>query len=375
MNRVMADSVVRLVADPASPLYRVSVFKSIPNIVHAITRRSFPGAGAPAELKPGAFAGDAGRALRAEFAHRLNVNFDDTIWLDPEDSGPVVFCSKGDRGQGAEDWESRVHGASGIVTDAFDLFLCTLYNDNVVVLIFDPRWYGIGLVNIATGQTSDEAICAAVEMLSQRTGTPPSEFLGLIGPSVGPCCRTFPNPDLAGARGLSNLWDLARGSLSKAGLRRSNIFNPRVCTACTDTEFFTREVDGEAGGAGAMAFGIRDNGALRAQLDVRRAAERVRLPQAAATQEISLSDEEKRLNRLIRCPHGQNKVYIRSLFDGQSAETSKPQLALRCAVMEHVGQAMGGYNILTKDYIERVCCADYLHCQAYQEFLRRKARR
>jgi copper oxidase (laccase) domain-containing protein len=375
MNRVVTDSAVRLVSDPASPLYRVTVFDKVPNVLHAMTRRNFPGAASPAGLKPGSFAGAAGRALRAEFARRLGIELAHTLWLDPEDSGEIVFCSETDRGQGADDWESRVRGAGGIVTDAFNLFLCTLYNDNVVVLLFDPRWYGIGLINIATGQTSSDAIGNAVELLSQRTGAEPREICGLIGPSMGPCCRTFPNPDLAGARGLSNLWDLARGELLKAGVNRNHIFNPRVCTACSDTEFFSREVDGAAGGTGAMAFGILDDGSFRAQLDMRRAAQKMRRPWSPAPQETSLTGEEKRLNRLIRCPHGQNKVYVRSVFDGQSAETSKPQIALRCAVMEHVGQAMGGYNIVMKDYIEKVCCADYLHCRAYQEFLRRKAKR
>jgi hypothetical protein len=375
MNRVVTDSAVRLVPDPASPLYRVTVFGRVPNVLHAMTRRSFPGAAAPADLKPGAFAGAAGRAQRAEFARQLGIELADTLWLDPQDSGGIVFCSESNRGRGADDWESRVRGASGMVTDALNLFLCTLYNDNVVVLLFDPRWYGVGLVNIATDQTSSDAIGEAVELLSQRIGAEPGEIFGLIGPSEGPCCRTFPNPDLGGARGLSNLWDLARGELLKAGVNRNRIFNPRVCTACSDTEFFSREVDGAAGGAGAMAFGIRDDGSLRAQLDRRRAAQKMRRRQAPAPQEASLTGEEKRLNRLIRCPHGQNKVYVRSVLDGQSDETSKPHIALRCAVMEHVGQAMGGYNIVMKDHIEKVCCADYIHCRAFQEFLRRKARR
>jgi hypothetical protein len=171
------------------------------------------------------------------------------------------------------------------------------------------------------------------------------------------------------------LWDLARGALMKAGVHRSHIFNPRVCTACSDTEFFSRAINGAAGGTGAMAFGIRDEGSLRRQLDMRRTAHRMRRQQAAAPEELSLTDEQKRLNLLVRCPHGQKKVYVRSVIDGQSAETSKPHIALRCAVMEFVGQAMGGYNIVLKDYIEKVCCADYISCQAYQEFLRRKAKR
>ena len=374
MNRVMTDSAALLVPDPASPLYRVTLFNNVPNVLYAMTRRSFPGAAA-ANLKPGAFAGAAGRAQRAEFARRLGIELADTLWLDPDDSGEVVFRPENDHSQGADEWESRVRGASGIVTDALSLFLCTLYNDNMVVLLFDPICYGIGLVNIVTGQTSVEPIGEAVELLSQRAGADPAKIQALIGPSMGPCCRTFPNPDAAGSHGLSNTWDLARGALMEAGLLRSHIFNPRVCTACTDTEFFTRKVDGADGGAGAMAFGIRDTDSLRRQLGTRRAAVRMRRQQASAAQEASLTAEEKRLNQLIRCPHGRNKVYIRSVIDGQSDGTSKPELALRCAVMEYVGQAVGGYNIVQKDYIEKVCCADYVHCRAYQEFLRRKARR
>ena len=30
---------------------------------------------------------------------------------------------------------------------------------------------------------------------------------------------------------------------------------------------------------------------------------------------------------------------------------------------------------VSDDYIEKVCCADYIQCRAYQEFLRRKAKR
>jgi hypothetical protein len=198
---------------------------------------------------------------------------------------------------------------------------------------------------------------------------------GVIGPSIGPCCRTFPKPDAAGAHTLSNPWDLARGALLEAGLHRSQIFNPRVCTACADTEFFTQRIDGAGGGTGAMAFGIRDSSSLRMTLNTRRAALRMRRRRASTPQDISLTEEQQRLNRLIRCPHGEKKVYIRSVINGQSAETSKPHLALRCAVMEYVGQAMGGYNIMLQDYIEKYCCADYRQCQAYQEFLRRKARR
>lgn len=364
MNKVVSDLAVKLVPDPRSALYHSTVFQKDSHLVYAMTRRGFPGAGV--------FAGAEGRPQRAELARQLGIELENTVWLDPASTGPIRFFSEADGGCGGADWNARLQGAAGMVTDALNLYLCTLYNDNVVVALFDPRRYGVGLINIAPSQTTDSEVAHAVQLLVERTGAAPGELEALIGPSVGPCCRTFPDPNLAGGRGLSNLWDLARGALLKAGIHRSRIFNPRVCTACSDTEFHTRLVDGPNGGVGAMVFGIRDDGSLRSQLNVRRGAAKAKpRPAAAAPEAESLTDEEKRLNRLIRCPHGHNKVYVRSVFDGQSAETSKPHIALRCAVMEHVGQAAGGYNIVLKDYIEAFCCADYVNCEAYQEFLRR----
>ena len=368
MSPVITDSGVQLIPDPATPLYRVTAFKALPNIIYAMTRRGFPGAGA--------FAGPAGRPQRAEFARQLGIDLANTIWLDPEGSGEVVFRSEKERGQGADDWESRVRGAGGIVTDGLNLFLCALYNDNAVVVLFDPFCYGMAMVNINPAKASAEALGKAVAMLSQRTGADPTKMQALVTPCIGPCCKTFPNPGAVGTRTLSNLWDLTRGALMEVGLNRNTVLNPRVCTACSDTEFFSREVDGAGGGTGAIAFGIRDTGSLKAQLVTRRTAQLARRQAAAAVpQEVSLTDEEHRLNRTMRCPYGQKKVYIRSVLDGSSGGTSKPVLALRCAVMEHVGQAVGGYNIVQKDYIEKVCCADYKQCKAYQEFLRRQKRR
>ena len=162
----------------------------------------------------------------------------------------------------------------------------------------------------------------------------------------------------------------------KAGVTRDHILNPRVCTACSDTEFFSRKVDGP--GRRGRRDGVRrprQRLAPGANADAPRRPEEAPTAAASASQEASLTDEERRLNRLIRCPYGQKKVYIRSVIDGQSGDTSKPHIALRCAVMETSAKPTGGYNIVQKDYIEKVCCADYIHCPTYQEFLRRQAKR
>ena len=96
------------------------------------------------------------------------------------------------------------------------------------------------------------------------------------------------------------------------------------------------------------------------------------VPDDKSEEREGLLAEEKRLNKAMRCPHGDNKVYVRCLLTGQADQAGKPEIALRCAVMEHVGQAMGGYNVVDKEYIQDYCCGDYESCTAYQDLLRRR---
>jgi len=361
-----------LVPDPASPLFRVQALQKVPHLVHAITRRRLQAASPEFDLKRGNAA-----ASRAEFARQLGIKPENAVWLDPDESGKVQFISEKECGRGAADWNTRVRRASGLVTDALDLFLCTLYNDNAVVLLFDPRWYGVGLVNIKPTEPSGKALVEAVELITARGGAKPDQLTALIAPSVGPCCHTFRDPTGANGTGLLNLWDVARGGLMKAGLPRIRIFNSRVCTACRDTEFFSQTADGTDGGAGAVAIGVRSDGVFGEQLVQRRASIKQLQPAAAAapeSPEVSLMEEQRRLNALVRCPYGQKKVYVRSVLDGRSAGATKPEIALRCAVMREMGHAVGGFNIVTRDQIIAICCADYAHCPTYQELARRQNR-
>ena len=66
MSPIITDSGVQLVPDPASQLYRVTAFKALPNVLYAMTRRGFPGAGA--------FAGASGWPQRAELARQLGID-------------------------------------------------------------------------------------------------------------------------------------------------------------------------------------------------------------------------------------------------------------------------------------------------------------
>jgi len=319
---------------------------------------------------------------RKLLAKTLGIALEDTVWFDPDTSGEVQWIGAEALASGALDWSTRITGTSGLVAQCTNIILCTLCNDNVTVILFDPRMYSLALVNIDTKRLSAEPVEQAIDLMIERGDAAREEIIGLITPSIGPCCHTFSDPSLNGAGRKSNLWDTARTAMSRSHLNHAHILNTRICTACRDSEFFSRAVEGSSTGAGALMVGVMDNdGSLAETLRARKARADALERRASRTGQVqahvaepSLSEEERRLNSMIRCPYGQKKVYVRSVIVGGSDETTQPAIALRCAVMAHVKITAEGYNIVGKDYIEHYCCSDYEECEAYKAFMLEKKR-
>ena len=363
---------------PDGVLFSFSDLQRFACLTHALTHRFAPGLPDEQEFNFRPAEGDGvvdALACRTRLAEVLGIALENTVWFDPAEPGEVRWVSTEDRARGALDWETRYRGTSGIVGQSGNLFLCTLANDNTIIIMFDPRWYSLGLISLDPARPSGTPIDQAIQLMAERGEARQDEMIGLIAAGVGPCCHTLADPNQGETRGQTNMWDLARTTMVQAGLRSGNVFNARACNACKDTQFFSRVIDGPSTGAGAVVIGVKDDGAFGRMLAARKASAPIRARrrrQEPRQRDPGLLEEERRLNAAMRCPHGEKKVYVRSVILGTSNGTTKPRIALRCAIIEHVGQAMGGYNIVDKEYIERVCCGDYEACIAYQEFLRRR---
>jgi len=364
-------------AELKDSVFRYRPLNRYSHLLHGISRRRAPDLVAERELNLDFTGADGSHALehRTLFCKAIGVDLDKTVWFDPADTGPVEVVGRDACGAGARDWSTRRAPAAGLITLDTDVYLATLFNDNVVVMLFEPRWYAVALVSVDPEAKNVGALEETIETMAAH-GAQRREIIAAIGPSLGPCCFTFPDPSLRGAHNKTNLWDVARGALSSAGVRPARIHNARLCTSCKPFDFYSRLAGGAGSGAGAVIIGISDRDDFSSVLIRRRehTAERrqKRAEDDSWVDDVSLTIEEERLNRLMKCPYGQKKVYIRSLLTGESTQTSKPELALRCAAMQYVGQARGGYNIVDKAYIEQYCCGDPTQCAAYQEMRRRQ---
>jgi len=165
--------------------------------------------------------------------------------------------------------------------------------------------------------------------------------------------------------------------MTLSNIARDHRLNSRICTGCRDSEFFTRAVDGPDCGAGAVLLGVMDpDGGLAKRLTARKIYSEKILRHKVREREVqmaapSLTEEQHRLNREIRCPYGVKKVYIRSVLTGRTSRIpTEPVLALRCAVLAATGLALEGYNIVEKDYIEEYCAGRYEECEAFIAYQR-----
>lgn len=87
-------------------------------------------------------------------------------------------------------------------------------------------------------------------------------------------------------------------------------------------------------------------------------------------QQLSLSQQQRELNRCMKCPAGQNQVYVLSrLKSNGRLKKEAPQLALDCKIRSYLGWKKKVYV----DFIRKVCCDDFKsNCEAYSTFMARR---
>ena len=87
-------------------------------------------------------------------------------------------------------------------------------------------------------------------------------------------------------------------------------------------------------------------------------------------QKLSLYQLRRELNTCMRCPAGQNQVYVLSRMKSNGRlKKEAPQLAVDCKIRSFLGWKKKVYV----DFIQKVCCGEYKNqCEAYVTFMARR---
>lgn len=160
----------------------------------------------------------------------------------------------------------------GMITDAPGVALVTFYADCVPLYFLDPVHRAIGLSHSGWRGTVEKMGQATVERMEEAFGTRPDQLLAAIGPSICQDCYEVSQDvaeqfQAAFPRGVwdrlmyrkengkyqLNLWEANLQVLLEAGIPRSRILLPGICTCCNpDFLFSHRASQGKRGNLAAF---------------------------------------------------------------------------------------------------------------------------
>jgi polyphenol oxidase len=161
-----------------------------------------------------------------------------------------------------------------VVTDRPGILLMLRFADCTPIILWDPVRWVVALVHAGWKGTVLGAPSAAVEAMSSRFGSSPSDVLAGIGPSIGPCCyevgdavakpasRAFAGSGVlqkqVGGGVHFDLWGANAELLMRVGVPEESIAVARLCTSCRSDLFFSHRASGGSAGRFAVVAGLRD---------------------------------------------------------------------------------------------------------------------
>lgn len=178
----------------------------------------------------------------------------------------IVEVGLGDRGRGAEKGEEAISSVDGLVTRAEGLTLVLLFADCVPVVVVHPPTKTIAIAHAGWKGTLARIAESLVGRAKLLSNADPGEFVGFIGPAIGPCCyevnaerreifrRHF--GDIGTDKSSVDLINLNVDQLVRAGVARESLEVSGICTSCCKDDFYSFRVSGGVTGrqAGLVAL-------------------------------------------------------------------------------------------------------------------------
>jgi YfiH family protein len=217
---------------------------------HAVTTRHCPGI-TPSSDPASPFGSDA----HALFAP-LGLELSRTVYLSQVHGSQAISV---------DGLPSGLAGAGDIlVTRRPKLPLSVFTADCLGIILFDPGRRLLALAHVGWRGTVKGAAGSAVAALA-REGARPDELIVAIAPSIGPCCYEV-GPSViealrsahpaewelwatgrASEKWALDLWMANESQLIAGGVPPDRIVNPRLCTSCHRSLFFSYRKEGSRG--------------------------------------------------------------------------------------------------------------------------------
>lgn len=143
--------------------------------------------------------------------------------------------------------ENTIDEVDGFMTNLKNVPLTVRFADCQGVFFFDPIKNVIAAVHSGWRGNVQNIIGKTVEKMVKTYGTNPEDLIVSIGPSLGPCCAEFTDPQeelpdwmhvFVEGRNV-NLWNCSLHQLAEQKVKAANVELAGICTVCNSDKFFS----------------------------------------------------------------------------------------------------------------------------------------
>lgn len=236
-------------------VHQFSSLKQFPELVHGISPRSLE----EGELLDMREATSRGRLLRL-----LEVENAPLLWSQ-QTHGDEIHVHRSD-----EPFPTvPLKTPDALVTDQDGVMLMVCVADCQPIFIYEPNRRVVAAVHSGWRGSAKNIVGKTVRAMRDQLQADPMKMWVAIGPSLGPCCATFSDPEnelpqnilhhrLPGNR--MDFWALTTEQLMTEGVPASQIENSQMCTVCHRDRWFSHRGDGGSTGRGGAMIGLRAKG-------------------------------------------------------------------------------------------------------------------
>ena len=115
------------------------------------------------------------------------------------------------------------------------------------ILMFDPKTGSIAAIHSGWRGSALNIIGKTIQKMKEKFKTNPADLLVGIGPSLGPCCAKFSNPENELPEFFKpyiqnqkvDFWSLSIDQLKKAGVPENQIELIQECTQCRPGKYYS----------------------------------------------------------------------------------------------------------------------------------------
>ncbi|MCX5711964.1 MAG: peptidoglycan editing factor PgeF [Candidatus Omnitrophica bacterium] len=199
--------------------------------------------------------GDTSQSLenRRKFLNSLDISYRDLVCAKQVHAGSMYSVSSVDKGRGALSHDTAIPGIDALITSQKGIPLGIFTADCLSVFMYEPKVQAAAIVH-AGWRSTKELICKkTIKKMIDEFGIDPSRLLIGFGPAIRSCCyevgeefkKHFKHGVInKGDKYFLDLAEINKKQLLDSGVRQDNITDCDICTACTDSAYFSFRKDG-----------------------------------------------------------------------------------------------------------------------------------